>query len=75
MEFVVAGGGEVSRHAGSSGEKRKKRNAQDAIGYIANQRSTGREREMLRTLATEPRKEIAVKAAKARWDEKRREEP
>ncbi len=37
--------------------------------------STGREWEMLRKLTTEQRKEIARKAAKARWDEKRREEP
>jgi hypothetical protein len=30
---------------------------------------------MLQKLATEQRKEIARKAAKARWDEKWREEP
>ena len=30
---------------------------------------------MLGKLAAEQRKEIACKAAKARWDEKRREEP
>jgi hypothetical protein len=34
-----------------------------------------REWEMLRKLATEPRKEIARQVAKAGWDEKRREEP
>jgi hypothetical protein len=50
--------------------KRSRRNR-----LIANQRSTGREWEMLRKLATERRKEIARKAAKARWDEKWREEP
>jgi hypothetical protein len=44
-------------------------------GLQAKQRSTGREWEMLRELATEQRKEIARKAAKALWDEKRREEP
>jgi hypothetical protein len=41
------------------------------MGYIANQRSTGREWEMLRKLAGERRKEIARKVAKARCEEKR----
>jgi hypothetical protein len=44
-------------------------------GLQAKQRSTGREWEMLGKLAGKQRKEIARKAAKARWDEKRREEP
>jgi hypothetical protein len=47
---------------------------QDAIGYIANQRSTGQEWEILQKLAAERRKETARKAAKTRWDEKQREE-
>jgi hypothetical protein len=34
-----------------------------------------REWEMLQKLAAEQRKDIAGKAAKAGWDEKRREEP
>ena len=78
MEFVVAGGGVAALRvlrAGREKNERSERNAQDAIGYIANQRSTGREWEMLRKLATEQSKEIARKAAKARWDENRREEP
>jgi hypothetical protein len=44
-------------------------------GLQAKQRGTGREWAMLRKLAGEQREEIARKAAKARWDEKRREEP
>ena len=51
------------------------------IGYKLNGEAPGeplelssREWEILRKLATEQRKEIARKAAKARWDEKRREE-
>jgi len=52
------------------------------MGYKLNSEAPGeplelssREWEMLRKLATEQRKEIARKAAKARCDEKRREEP
>jgi hypothetical protein len=44
-------------------------------GLQDKQRITGREWEMLRKLATEQSKKIARKAAKGRWDEKRREEP
>jgi len=44
-------------------------------GLQAKERSTGREREMLRKPEAEQRKGIAPKAAKAPWDEKRREEP
>jgi chaperonin GroEL (HSP60 family) len=77
IELVVAGGGAAVFHVmrAAREKKRKECNAQDAIGYIANQRSTGREWEMLRKLAGEQRKKIARKVAKARWDEKRREEP
>jgi hypothetical protein len=52
------------------------------MGYKVNSEAPGeplelscREWEMSRKLAAEQRKEIARKAAKAPWDEKRREEP
>ena len=44
-------------------------------GLQANQRSTGREREMLRKLEAERGEEIARKAAKAHLEGKWREEP
>ena len=54
---------------------RKLRAGSSTYGLQAKQLITGREWEMLRKLATERRKEIARKAAKARWYEKWREEP